>query len=73
MGIIEEIQAEVARRLQCMIVKEIEVTMNEPTLEELQEYIDKDGCFATDGCWVEPDGYCPHGNPSWLRHLGFID
>ena len=23
-------------------------------------------------CWVEPDGYCPHGNPSALLVLGLI-
>ena len=21
---------------------------------------------AVDGCRVEPDGYCPHGYPSWF-------
>jgi hypothetical protein len=29
-------------------------------------------CEATDGCWVEPDGYCEHGCPSWLLKLGLI-
>ncbi len=29
-------------------------------------------CEATDGCWVEPDGECPHGHSSWLVHLGII-
>lgn len=24
------------------------------------------------GCQVEPDGKCPHGHPSPLRHLGFV-
>ena len=27
---------------------------------------------ATDGCRVEPDGICEHGQPSWLLHLGSI-
>lgn len=27
---------------------------------------------ATDGCKVEPDGTCPHGNPSWLLKLGYV-
>ena len=32
------------------------------------------GCEAAcpHGCWVEPDGTCPHGNPSWLLKLGLI-
>ena len=25
-----------------------------------------------DGCYVEPDGHCPHGYPSWLLYLGMI-
>ena len=24
------------------------------------------------GCWVEPDGTCSHGNPSWLLKLSLI-
>ena len=43
-----------------------------PTLEELQEWLDEGGCEATDGCWVEPDGDCEHGCPSWLKKLGLI-
>lgn len=27
---------------------------------------------ATDGCQVEPDGYCEHGHVSWLLYLGLI-
>jgi hypothetical protein len=30
------------------------------------------GAEATDGCWVEPDGVCPHGHPSWLLKLGVL-
>ncbi|MEZ4706762.1 MAG: hypothetical protein R3A44_06135 [Caldilineaceae bacterium] len=33
---------------------------------------DAGGCEATDGCWVESDGVCPHGYPSWLVVLGMI-
>ena len=44
----------------------------EPSLEELEEWMDEGGCEATDGCWVEPDGTCPHGKPSWLIVLGLI-
>ncbi len=42
-------------------------------LSILQRWHDEDGgCEATDGCWVEPDGTCPHGHPSWLRKLGLV-
>jgi len=27
---------------------------------------------CSEGCMVEPDGECPHGNPSILRHHGLI-
>lgn len=33
---------------------------------------DESGCEATDGCYVEMDGVCPHGYPSWLLQLGWI-
>jgi hypothetical protein len=45
-----------------------------PSLEELQRQVEEDGgCeAATDGCFVEPDGTCDHGQPSWLLALGLI-
>lgn len=44
-----------------------------PDLEDLQEWLDEGGCMATDGeCWVEPDGVCKHGYPSWLLWLGLV-
>jgi hypothetical protein len=43
-----------------------------PTLAQFREWNNRRGCEATDGCWVEPDGHCPHGKPSWLLELGFI-
>lgn len=47
--------------------------MNEaPTLEQLEEWMWDSGCQATDGCWVEPDGICPHGCESWMIVLGYI-
>jgi len=27
---------------------------------------------CSEGCVVEPDGTCPHGNPSILKHHGLI-
>ena len=47
--------------------------MRRPSLEQLQRQLQEDGgCEATDGCWVEPDGTCEHGQPSWLLALGLI-
>lgn len=40
-------------------------TSQQPPLELLIEWHDDAaGCETTDGCWVEPDGTCPHGHPS---------
>ena len=50
-----------------------EPTTEKPDLEMLEDWIKEDGgCEATDGCWVEPDGVCQHGHPSWLLRLGWI-
>ena len=50
-----------------------EPTTPEPTVQDLRRWtFDGGGCEATDGCWVEPDGTCPHGHPSWLLKLGLI-
>jgi hypothetical protein len=47
--------------------------MRRPSLEELQRQVEEDGgCEATDGCFVEPDGTCDHGQPSWLLALGLV-
>jgi hypothetical protein len=47
--------------------------MRRPSLEELQCQVEEEGgCEATDGCFVEPDGTCEHGQPSWLLALGLI-
>jgi hypothetical protein len=47
--------------------------MRRPSLEELQRQVEEDGdCEATDGCFVEPDGTCEHGQPSLLLALGLI-
>ena len=47
--------------------------MRRPSLEELQRQLEEDGgCEATDGCFVEPDGCCEHGQPSCLLALGLI-
>jgi hypothetical protein len=47
--------------------------MRRPSLKELQRQLEEDGgCEAIDGCLVEPDGTCEHGQPSWLLALGLI-
>jgi hypothetical protein len=45
-----------------------------PDIETLMQWEAEGGCEAAcpHGCWVEPDGVCTHGNPSWLVKLGFI-
>jgi hypothetical protein len=43
-----------------------------PDLAQLEEWLAEGGAEATDGCWVEPDGTCEHGCPSWLLVLGLI-
>lgn len=45
---------------------------DEPTTEQLEEWMYDGVCEATDGCRVEPDGHCEHGCPSWLLKLGLI-
>ena len=43
-----------------------------PSIETLADWADDGGCEATDGCWVEVDGHCPHGRPSWALVLGLV-
>lgn len=53
--------------------KKKEPTDEQPTFETLQEMEwERGGCEATDGCWVEPDGYCEHGHLSWLLYLDLM-
>lgn len=48
-------------------------TVPAPSLEQIEEWAWEDGgCEATDACWVEVDGVCPHGHPSWLLRLGLV-
>lgn len=49
-----------------------EPTVDEPDLETLNAWMNEGVCEATDGCIVEPDGYCAHAHPSWLLKLGWI-
>lgn len=49
-------------------------TTHKPDMELLAAwYFDRGGSEATDGCWVEIDGVCPHGHPSWFIQYGMIE
>ncbi len=72
---LEEVEIEHKRleRTDKMKTKWPDPTTEEPDLDELEEIVLNDGaCQATDGCYVEPDGVCEHGHPSWLLKLGMI-
>ena len=43
-----------------------------PDDDRLASMLCDEGCETPCGCWVEPDGRCKHGNPSWLRVMGMI-
>ena len=45
-----------------------------PDIGTLMQWEAEGGCEAAcpHGCWVEPDGRCPHGKPSWLIVMGLI-
>lgn len=62
-----------AAKGQCM-EPAAEARLEPPDIETLMEWEAEGGCEAACpyGCWVEPDGTCPHGNPSWLLRLGLI-
>jgi len=55
-------------------VEEARPRLEIPDLRTLVEWEAEGGCEAAclHGCWVEPDGVCPHGKPSWLLKLGLI-
>lgn len=45
-----------------------------PEFETILDWGDEGGSEAAcpEGCWVEPDGWCEHGRPSWLLVLGMV-
>jgi hypothetical protein len=51
-----------------------ESELEPPDVETLIAWEAEGGCEAAcpHGCWVEPDGVCIHGHPSWLLKLGLI-
>ena len=51
----------------------IEMEYGDWELQELFDQVDSYGTIETpDGCTVEPDGICPHGQESPLLTLGMI-
>ncbi len=48
----------------------IKKKMKGPSYKTMMQWIEDGRAKATDGCWVEPDGRCPHGCRSWLIELG---
>jgi hypothetical protein len=51
-----------------------EAVLEPPDIVTLMEWEAEGGCEAVcpHRCWVEPDGTCPHGKPSWLIVMGLI-
>jgi len=49
-----------------------EPTTEEPDDEQLERWVLDSIVDATDGCTVEPDGYCEHFHVSWLLYLDLI-
>lgn len=47
-------------------------TEKRPSLRTLEHWVCDGVAEATDGCHVEPDGYCEHEHASWLLILGYI-
>ena len=44
-----------------------------PSLKTLDKWAEDGVARAVDGCgYIEPDGHCEHGAPSWLLALGLI-
>jgi len=44
-----------------------------PSAEDVMRWVVSGVCQTTDGCWVDPDGYCQHGKPSWLIVIRMYD
>jgi hypothetical protein len=68
--LVDDVLADMRRYLKSPIWPE--PTTDAPDLATLEDWLTDGACEATDGCFVEPDGTCPHGHPSWLIVLGLI-
>jgi len=53
---------------------EYDKSLTPPDIDTLMEWEAEGGCEAACefGCWVESDGYCEHGKPSWLLVMELI-
>ena len=54
------------------LVAEPKAAPKRPSISTMQHWMMDGVAKATDGCEVEPDGTCEHGNPSWLIAEGLI-
>jgi len=52
--------------------RRVDIVEPKPDIEQLEAWARESGCYTSCGCWVEPDGVCEHGVPSWMMLLGFI-
>lgn len=43
-----------------------------PSIKTIERWFMDGYCKTPDGCKVEPDGSCPHGQQSWMLILGLI-
>ena len=50
----------------------IKPTTKEPSVKTMARWSELGKAKATDGCWTDEDGTCPHGHPSWIVKLGYI-
>jgi hypothetical protein len=46
--------------------------IRKPSMESLEKWSDDGICNSVFGARVEPDGYGPQGEPSWLLAMGLI-
>jgi hypothetical protein len=49
--------------------------LEKPSLDDIiQDEWERGGCYAAcpEYCFVEPDGWCEHGRPSWMIVFGLI-
>lgn len=44
----------------------------QPDIQTLEEWAESGKAETLCGCIVELDGYCEHGQPSWMIKLGYI-
>jgi hypothetical protein len=49
-----------------------EINGSLPTMEDLKYWTFDGVCETPCGCRVEPDGFCEHGNKSWLLLLEMV-